>query len=121
MPGSLVRDANAINLLTGATLNSAGTTNGTVQRLDKPGEVRFCLLTSTVTGTTPTISIEVKGADDLAFSTNVVSYGLFATTSGTGAAQTGISRYLDANVYKRYVRATVVLGGTSPVYTSSTL
>lgn len=119
MPGSLVRDSLAANLLAGSTLNAAGTTNGTVTVIDKPGEVRLELALSTVTGTTPTISVELKGADDLAFTVNVVSFGVFSTTAG--GSQSNIFRYMAANINKQYVRSTVIVAGTSPVYTGATL
>lgn len=120
MPGTYVRDANASNLLSGATLNSAGSTNATAVEVSKPGNVRVRLATSTVTGTNPTIEVELKGADDSGFTTNVVSYGKFGITTGNAAAQSNVTKFFEADVRKRYVRATVVLGGTSPVYTGAT-
>jgi hypothetical protein len=118
MPGSLVKDNLASNLATGSTLNAAGTTNGTAVQLEKPGVVRFELSTpATVTGTTPTLDVEIKGADDSGFTTNVVSYGRFSQVAGSTASQQSLFKYLAAQVYSKYVRATVILGGTSPVYT----
>lgn len=118
MPGSLVRDALAPQVLTGATLNAAGTTNGTVQEIDKPGDVRAVLTLGTVTGTSPTLGVELKGADDAAFSVNVVSFGQFAASSG--GSQSNTTKVFDFRCDKQYIRATVVAGGTSPVYTGST-
>lgn len=121
MPGTLVSDANEANILTGATLNSAGSTNSTAVQLDRPAEVSFVLETGTVTGTTPTISIVVVGSDDNTFATGVVTYGTITLLSGTAASQSNVTKFLQARVYHKYVRAAVTLGGTSPVYTGSTL
>src|SRR5215207_7285594 len=121
MPGTLVRDALAANLATGATLNAAGTTNGTAVEIAKPGDVTVYINTSTVTGTTPTLQVTIQGADDSGFTTNVVSIGAFPVTSGSAAAQSSIERKLSTYIGKRYVRAAVTLGGTSPVYTGTTI
>jgi hypothetical protein len=118
MPGSLVQDALAPNILTGATLNAAGTTNGTIVQLDRPGEVTFVLTLGTVTGTSPTGDFTVQGSDTSDFSAGVVTYGQIETSGGS---QSNISRQISAYVSKQYVRAAVTLGGTSPVYTGSTL
>jgi hypothetical protein len=114
MPGSYVKDAASPNLAGGSTLNAAGSTNGTVVEVLWPADTRVQLITGTVSGTSPTLDVELKGADDLAFTQNVVSFGRFAAL--TGGAQSNVSRFLEADVYKRYVRATVVLGGTTPSY-----
>lgn len=119
MPGTLVRDSLAPLLSAGVTLNAAGTTSGTVLEVNKPGDVRIFAAYSTVTGTTPTADIEIKGADDLAFSVNVVSHGRFATS--TGGSQSNTTRVIDIRSDKRFMRATVILGGTTPVYTGLTL
>lgn len=120
MPGTLVQDANASNHLAGATLNAAGTTNSTAVQLDRPNDVAFVLTTSTVTGTSPTLSVVIQGSDDSTFATGVVTYGTINLT-GTAANQSNISRQILAYVSQRFVRAAVTLGGTSPVYTGSTL
>ena len=119
MPGSYVKDAASVNLTTGSTLNAAGSTNGSVVEVLWPGETRIHLATGTVSGTSPTLDVEVKGADDAAFTVNVVSFGRFSGL--TGGAQSNVERWLEADVYKRYVRATVVLGGTTPSYIGTTL
>ena len=122
MPGTVVRDATAVDLAVGATLNAAGTTNGTVNDLQYPCWFTASLDTATVTGTTPTIMFSVQAADNLAFNSGVVTLGTSSVTSGTGAAQSNVDGLRQVKCYtnKRYVRATgVVLGGTSPVYTGS--
>lgn len=119
MPGTLVRDTLAPVLSAGVTLNAAGTTSGTVIEVDKPGDVRIFLVTGTVTGTTPTADVEIKAADDLAFSVNVVSLGRFGTL--TGGSQSATTHIMDTRCDKAYMRATVILGGTTPVYTGTTI
>lgn len=121
MPGSLVHDANSPNLLTGATLNAAGTTNSNIVQVDRPGDVSVVLVTSTVTGTTPTIAITVSSSDDPAFSTGIVGHGTFGLATGNAAAQSNVEKKLMVYIHKRYVRLSVVAGGTSPVYTGSTV
>jgi|CXWL01.1.fsa_nt_gi hypothetical protein len=117
MPGTLAQDSLAPNLLAGATLNAAGTTNGTIVTLDRPGEVAFVLTFGTVSGTSPTADVTVQGSDSSTFASGVITYGQIET-SGT---QTGLVRQISARAYHKYVRAIVTLGGTSPVYTGSTL
>lgn len=123
MPGTNVSDASIPNLASGATLNAAGTTNGTIQELNSPGEVRVDLATSTVasTGNSATLSVEIQSSSSSTFASDITSHGRFAALSGTDAAQTSIHRYLNAFINKRYVRAVVVVGGTAPVYTGTTI
>lgn len=121
MPGFVATDALETNLLAGATLNAAGTTNSTVVDLQRPGEVVLVLTTSTVTGTTPTIRCVVSEADDAAMSVNVRVLPAIEILTGTGAAQSNVTKAIDTQIYGRYIRVSVVAGGTSPVYTGSTL
>jgi len=121
MPGTVVRDAQATELFAGATLNAAGTTNGTAKEVVWPEDVQFTLETGTVTGTSPTIQVTIQGADDSGFTVNVVKIAAFPVSSGTAGAQTSQTWRLTTYVGKRYIRAIVTLAGTSPVYTGSTL
>lgn len=116
MPGTVVRDALAPNLFSGSTLNSAGTTNGTAHEIGWSGLTQFYLQSATATGTSPTLDVELQGADDSGFTTNVVSLGRFAQVTTATAV-----RQLAVHVDKRYVRARVVVGGTTPSFASSTL
>lgn len=123
MPGTYVRDTNGPNLFAGSTLNAAGSTNGTAVECDAAGtDVTFVISTGTVTGTTPTLSVNIQAAENLAFDEGVVSLGQFPVSSGTGAAQSDLERSMTVHVpaRKRFLRAGVTLGGTSPVYTGST-
>lgn len=116
--GTNVRDANADNLLTGATLNAAGTTAATAVQIDRPGWVGFELITSTVTGTSPTLTVILTASDTSDFSDDVVTV---ATLTSTGASEDNKTYLATAYCNKKYIKAGVTLGGTSPVYTSSTL
>jgi len=120
-PGTIVSDALEANLLAGATLNAAGTTNGTAVQVDRPGDVAVVLETSTVTGTTPTISITVQGSDDQTFATGVVEYGTIRLQSGLPAAQSNVRKVIQPIMHKKWARAVVTVAGTTPVYTGSTL
>lgn len=117
-PGTLVSDYLATNLLTGATLNAAGTTNATAVAVYRPGDVAFVLTTGTVTGTSPTLSVTILGSDTSDFSDDVVT---LATLTSTGATEDNKEYIACGDVYKTYVKAVVTAGGTSPVYTGSTL
>lgn len=117
MPGTLIQDANALNLATGATLNAAGTTTSTVQELPYSGKVAVKLTTGTVTGTTPTLNVEIQGSDSATFASGVVSYGRFASVGD----EDNVSRYLSIYHDKRYIRASVVVAGTTPVFTGTTI
>ena len=116
MPGTVVRDSLAPNLLAGSTLNAAGTTNGTVWEAEWPDRITFTLVTTTVTGTTPTLTVEIQTAENAAFSAGTVS--TLGTLTASATAQTvGFTATVDA----RYVRARVIAAGTTPVFTGSTL
>lgn len=122
MPGSLTRDSLAPQLFAGATLNAAGATNGTAVKVDKPGDVMVEIVYGTVasTGNTATALIRLEEADDAAFTVNKVQVAEFPVTSGTDAAQTGKTKRQSVSVFKTYLRASVTLGGTAPVYTGAT-
>lgn len=117
-PGTLVTDYLESNFLSGATLNSAGTTTGTAVEVNRPGDVAFVLELSTIGGTSPTMTISLQGSDTSDFSDDVVT---LATVASSGATDDNNTYSVCAEVYKQYVRASVVLGGTSPVYTGATL
>jgi hypothetical protein len=124
MPGLFARDINAPALHTGVTLNAAGTTNGTPQRVDKPGAVEVEVATGTVgsTGNTATLLVRLQGSDDAAGSVNVVELGEFTVKSGTDAAQSNKTyRMQGVFVDKAFVRAIVTLGGTAPTYAGTTI
>lgn len=116
--GTLVKDDLESNLLSGATLNSAGSSTGTAVEINRPGDVAFVLELSTVTGTSPTITVDIQGSDVSDFSDDVVTV---ATLYSTGAAEDNLVYSACGELYKKYVRASVTLGGTSPVYTGATV
>jgi hypothetical protein len=121
MPGTVVRDSlgpagGTRNIITGATLNAAGTTNSTVVEVGWPGEVQFYLTTATVTGTSPTLRVLVQGADDSGFSVNAVDIASFDTVGDEDNVVKQLTTYVD----KRYIRLSVTVGGTTPVYTGTT-
>ncbi len=116
--GTYATDALAPNLLTGATINAAGTTNGTIVEVDWSQDTTFVLTTGTVTGTSPTLDIVIQGSESSTFGAGTIvtiaRFGQVAATSST-------SFYLTSFVNAKYIRAVVSVGGTSPVYTGSTL
>lgn len=115
MPGTLVQDALAPALHTGATLNSAGTTTGTAADIKAPRHVRVQLVSATASGTNPTLDVEIQSSDD----SNFGSFSTLAKFTQTTTAS--LTKYVQAYCPHRYVRAKVVLGGTSPSFASSTI
>lgn len=118
MPGQLVQDSLAPSLTGALASPLLTTTTGTIVQVEKPGSVRVKVTTGTVssTGNSATLTIEVQGSDSSTFATGNVSYGRFAALTGTDAAQSSLTRYLQARVYKRYMRAIFTVGGTNPSY-----
>ena len=116
--GTNVRDDDAVNLLTGATLDAAGTTAATAVRLDRPGDCAFELITGTVAGTNPTLTVIITASDSASFDDDVVTV---ATITSTGAGEDNKTYLANAYVNKSYVKAGVTAGGTNPDYTGSTL
>jgi len=120
MPGTVVRDANAPNLLTGATLNSAGTTTGTVWDAQWPGEVTFFMDTGTIDSGTgdETMDVLIQGCETSDFTTaDVVRLGQFKIEDNDDDKVFGFTTYVDT----RYVRTSVTAGGTSPDFSGTTL
>lgn len=108
MPGTLAHDALA-SVLVNATLTANNT--GTGQEVNRPGRARVKLSVGTVTGTSPTLDVEVQASDKSDFSSGVVKLGKFAQV--TSSTQT---RYLLVDVQHRYVRTVATVGGTSPSF-----
>jgi len=75
---------------------------------------RFILNVSAVSGTSPTMTLNLVGADDSAFSTNKVTIGSITTQ----ITAVGNYRIPVANVArKRYYRLEYTIGGTTPSFT----
>lgn len=118
MAGPYVRDAEAPNLLEGVTLDSAGSDSGAIVDLSaEHTDVTFELVTDTVSGTTPTLDVEIECSPSSTFASGVVSLGRFAQVGDEDNA----TKRLTVFVPHRYVRASVVAGGTSPDYDGTTL
>lgn len=120
MPGTVVRDSLAADLLATHVLTTAGAagSTSTVVELAWPGLVQFVLNVAAVTGTTPTMKIDIEGSEDVAFGAGTV----------TTIAEINVGDENDSTVFSavthcdsRYVRAKVVIVGTSGVYTGATL
>lgn len=118
-PGTMVSDSLEVNLLSGMDLSdNAGPTNGSAVTVDRPGRVAFVLQLSTVTGTNPTMRVDVQASDSSTFADDVVTVASLYT-SGTTADN---SEYqVEAYVPKKYVRAVVTQSGTTPDYTGATV
>lgn len=118
MAGTYVRDALAPDLLAGATLNSAGTTTGTIVDLNYPLDFAVELSAATATGTTPTLDVEVQASDSPTFAGSATFptevLGRFSRVTVVGVKR------LRLTTNKRYVRTSVVVGGTTPSFASST-
>ena len=76
--------------------------------------LRFILQVTAVSGTSPTMTVNLVGADDSGFSTNKVTIGGISTNI------TAVGNYCipAANVgRKRYLRLEYTIGGTTPSFT----
>ena len=118
MPGTVVRDALEVDLLDGLTLTGTGTVTGSAWEASSwAGDVQFVAETGTVTGTNPTMEVTIQGCETSDFSTDpVVEYGTISIENDDDA-ELGFTTYVDS----KYVRAVAVKGGTSPVYTGTTV
>lgn len=115
MPGSLVRDALAPTLLNSTNLTATAT--GTAVEVNRPTNVKAYLkVTGTVSGTSPTLNVELQSSDDATFATGVVSHGRFAQVSSTNQ-----DRFLQADIQNRYARAVATVAGTTPSFGSVVL
>lgn len=117
MPGSVVRDALAPDLLADADLADEGAAqNGTAYEIGWAGDVQFVLEIATVTGTTPTMTIDIQGCETSDFSTDpVVTIGTIVVADEADGSVFATVAY----VTSRYVRAVVDVGGTTVVYTAT--
>lgn len=106
MPGTQVRDTLAPVLQASSSQTATNTTTGVL--VNRPGDVEIKMTTGTVSGTSPTIDVEVQASDASAFGSGVVSLGKFAQVST--ATQT---RYLRAYCSKAYMRLIITVGGSS--------
>lgn len=114
MPGTLVSDALAPVLFSDATTpagewDAAETVTGPWVEVPLPAEVSVECVVGTVTGADTVLSIEVQGADDDS-GNGLVSYGKFDDIVDGSDDEI---RYLQARVYKPYVRAVGVATGSA--------
>lgn len=76
--------------------------------------LRHILQISAVSGTSPTMTVKLVGADDAAFATNKVTLGAIVDN----ITAVGLYRIPVANVArKRYLRLEYTVGGTTPSFT----
>jgi hypothetical protein len=117
MPGTVVRDADAPDLLSALDLADEGAAqNGTAWECLWPGLIQFVLDIASVTGTTPTMTILVQGSENSDFSTeNVVQLGDFSVGDEADNTTFAFTTYVDS----KYVRAVADVSGTTVVYTAT--
>lgn len=113
MPGTLLRDS-LVPVLLNATATATGNDTGVL--VSKPGLVTVVAqVTGAVTGTTPTLDLEIQGSNSSTFASGVVSYGKFPTMTATDASS-ATTHVLTAQVYKLYMRTVRTAGGTTPSF-----
>ena len=120
MPGTVVRDSLATDLLAAHTLTTAGASAsaGTALEILWPGEVQFALDIPAVTGSNPVMWIEIEGCESSDFSTtDVTTIGEITVGDEADDTSFGLTTHVDS----KYVRAVVSVSGTTAVYTGSTL
>jgi hypothetical protein len=119
MPGTVVRDSIAPNLLNGVTLTTAAGANqaGTAWEASWPGEVQFTVVLAGKAGTTPVITVRFEGCETSDFSTaDVVSLGQVTSTDAANGVTLGLTSYVNS----KFVRAVSTVTGTSGAYTGTT-
>lgn len=117
MPGTYVRDANEVDLLADLDLADEGAAqNGTARELGWSGLTQFVLEIATVTGTTPTMVIDIQGCETSDFSTDPV---VTLATISAGDEADGAVLAAVCDVQSRYVRAVADVSGTTVVYTAT--
>lgn len=117
MPGTVVRDALAVDLLADVDLaDEAAAQDGTAWEALWPGDVQFVLEIATVTGSTPTLVIEIQGCETEDFSTDAV---VTLTTISAGDEADGTVLAATTYVDAKYVRAVADVSGTTVVYTAT--
>ena len=110
-PGKLVRDAGTFHqILDGSNITASGNSGW----LDI-GMIKECqahLEIGTVTGTSPTLDLEIQIADDSSGNGSEV-IAIFGQVGDNDDTEAKIEKLC---IDKRYVRAVYVAGGTSPVF-----
>jgi hypothetical protein len=71
----------------------------------------------TITGTSPTLTINLVGADNAGFTTNKITVATLTPTIATGQADTLLHFGIPHTAAKRYYRLEYVVGGTTPALT----
>jgi hypothetical protein len=98
-------------LLPAKTYNA--NTNGSAVDLQDyvgKGELRFFLSVGSVSGTSPTLDVKIQQSDAAGSGFADIAGAAFAQVTATG------SQEIKVTPTKRYVRAVVTVGGTSPVF-----
>ena len=108
MPGSLVRDDNAAQLLDGTALTT--TTVGAWVNVGHVHEVICELVTGAVTGTTVVCVVDIELADDAA------AAGLTQLHSFTSIDENddAVTRKMPLYVNQGWIRASATISGTTP-------
>jgi hypothetical protein len=68
----------------------------------------------TPTGTAPTLVVTLQGADDAAFSVNLITIATATPTLVSGTAYGRLNLGIASHTPKRYVRFNYTVGGTTP-------
>lgn len=117
MPGTVVRDALAPDLLSGVTTTTAAGANqaGTAWEAGWPEEVQFSLVITAKSGTTPLTVIDIQGSESATFADDVVTLGTITVLDPTVPATHGFSTHVNS----RYVRAVSTVTGTTGTVTAT--
>ena len=108
MPGSLVRDDNAAQLLDGTALTT--TTVGSWVNAGHVHEVLCELVTGTVTGTTVVCTVDIELADDGSATGLTQLHSFTALTEADDA----VTRTMPLYVNQGWIRASATISGTTP-------
>jgi hypothetical protein len=101
-----------------ATANSTNVVDATSSRNLGSGEPMFLLAkVGTVSGTSPTLTANLVGADDVGFSTNKITIATATPTLAAAQADALVRFGIPSHTAKRYFRIEYTVGGTTPSVT----
>jgi hypothetical protein len=117
MPGTVVRDAEAPNLLAGVTTTTTAGANqaGTAYEAGWSRDTQFVLNVTAKGGTTPNLTVDIQGSETSAFNSKVVTLATITAVDPATPSTFSAETFVDS----RFVRAVSTVTGTSGTVTAT--